>query len=328
MTRVFSAAVISVLLGAPMTGEQVTQPVPAGPAARVPTLVTFVAPEHPGLARDLGTRALVTLDVVVGRDGRVQDVVVLTPPPAPPTPRQLPLLVDLGSPAQFREPVLSAVRQWTFDPSSIAAPAVTIPVTVRFEVVPAPRPESFFTGETSQPSLAAPDDFEVVYSYGAYGCRLDTRVGEFSMSGARSSPHSPASVPVTLTSTQRDTIYREMVRVGFFEYGSIPVDYSQVPKAPPSEARFETGPAGIEVLVRTVPVMGVSAQPSVRHTIEASRGGTSKVVTWDDQYVGPALSREMEGIRLVIARLQRVIQEIDAVRLLGPPVTSMCRGPL
>jgi hypothetical protein len=57
------------------------------------------------------------------------------------------------------------------------------------------------------------------------------------------------------------------------------------------------------------------------------RGGTSRSVTWDDQYVGPALSREIKGIRLVIARLQRVIQEHDAVRLLGPPVNDMCRAP-
>ena len=69
-------------------------------------------------------------------------------------------------------------------------------------------------------------------------------------------------------------------------------------------------------------------QPSVRHTIEAWRGGTSTTVTWDDQYIGPALSREMEGIRLVIAQLHRVLQENDAVRLPGPPVTNMCRAPL
>ena len=125
----------------------------------------------------------------------------------------------------------------------------------------------------------------------------------------------------------REAIYREMMRVGFFDYGAVTVDYSGVPKPPPSDARFETGTTGIEVFVRAVPTMGISVQPSVRHTIEAWQGGTLKRVTWDDQYVGPALSREIEGIRLVIARLQRVIQENDSVRLLGPPVTNMCRAP-
>ena len=336
MTRLIPAASLVVFLVSPLSGQQVIPPVRPGPAARVPVLVNFVAPEYPGRARIVRSQAVVTLDVVVGGDGRVQDVVVLSPlplpPPAPP-PALLParvarLVVDLGDPAQFREPVVKAVRQWTFEPSSIAATAVTIPVRVSFEMLPAPRQSSFFGDESAVPPIATPADFEVIYSFGGYGCRLDTRAGEFRMSGAPSSPYSPVAVRVTLTPAQRESIYREMVRVGFFESGSIPVDYSRVPNTAPSEARFETGTAGIEVLVRAVPEMGVSAQPSVRHTIEASRGGTSKTVTWDDQYVGPALSREMEGIRLVIERLQRVLQEHDAVRLLGPPVTNRCRAPL
>jgi len=329
MTRFISTAAIIVLLGSRIIGQQ-APPVRPGPAVRVPALVTFVAPEYPGWARFLRSQTVVTLDLVVGRDGRVQEVVVLAPPaPAPPpsSSRAAPLLVDPGSLAQFRDSVLKAARLWTFDPSSIASPTVTVPIRVRFEMLPAPLPTSFFADEASQPPVAVPADFEVVYSYGVYGCRLETRAAEFRMSGRLHSPYSPAVVPVTLTTTQRETIYREMMRVGFFEYGSIPVDYRRVPPSPPADARFETSATGIDVFVRAVPEIGTVVQPSVRHTIEAWRGGTSKSVTWDDQYVGPALSREIEGIRLVIATLQRVLQEHDAIRLLGPPITDMCRAP-
>ena len=284
----------------------------------MPALVNFVAPQFPGVAFLYRTQATVELDIVIGRDGRVRDVIVRSPPPPP----ELPILAF-----QLRDPVVKAVRQWTFDPSSIAAPTITVPVSVRFEVLPEPRPVSFFDDATAQPPIATPADFEVVYSYGAYGCRLDTRAKEFRMSGALHSPYAPAVVPVALTAAQRDAIYREMVRVGFFEFGTMPVNYSRVPAASPVDARFETGATGIDVFVRAVPASPTFVQPSVRHTIEAWRDGTSKSVTWDDQYIGPALSPQVEGIRLVIARLQQVLLEHDAVRLLGPPVTDMCRAP-
>ena len=316
-----------VLLASPIIGQQAVPPGRPATRGRVPALVTFVAPEYPGRAHVYGTQTVITVDVVVGRDGRVQDAVVLWPPPDPPPPRQAPYLVNLGSPAQFREPVLKAVRQWIFDPSSIATPTVTVPVSIRFEILPSSRQPSFFADATSQPAIVTPADFEVVYSFGVYGCRLDTRAAEFRMSGAARAPYSPAVVAVRLTALQRDAIYREMVRVGFFEYGSFPVNYSRAPEPSLPDARFETSTTGIEVLVQAAPAMPRFTQPSVRHTIEAWRGGTSKTVSWDDQYIGPALTPAVEGIRLVIDRLQQVLKEHDAVRLLGPPVTDMCRAP-
>lgn len=328
MIRLSSALLLVALLASPIAGQQALQMVRSGSAIRVPKLVTFVPPDYPPWGRLYRSQTVITLEVVVGRDGRVQDVVILAPPPVRSRPPEASLLMDPGSPAQFREPILKAVRQWVFDQPSLAEPTVTVPVSVRFEMLPTPRPASFFADEASQPPVAAPADFEVVYVYGAYGCRLDTRAGEFRMSRRPASPYSPAVVPVALTAAQRDVVYREMARVGFFDYRSIPVDYLRVSTAPPPEARFESGATGIEVFVRAVPVVGVTAQPSMRHTIEVWRGGTSKSFTWDDQYAGPALSREIEGIRLVIATLQRVIQETDAIRLLGPPVTNTCRAPL
>jgi len=81
-----------------------------------PVAVVKVVPEYPPIAQQAGMEATVRLQVLVGRDGRVADVVVE------------------HSAAMFDEAAVSAVRRWRFSPalSSGHPVAVWIALPVRF----------------------------------------------------------------------------------------------------------------------------------------------------------------------------------------------------
>lgn len=86
-----------------------------------PFPISQIAPETPGLAQDMGdVHGYVTLDVVVGTDGSVQDVSVVSDE----------LGLGCGAAAE------AAVRQWVFNPASQGGVPVEITtrVQVRFDV--------------------------------------------------------------------------------------------------------------------------------------------------------------------------------------------------
>jgi protein TonB len=83
-----------------------------------PAVVTRVLPVYPDLAREAGVDGMVSLRVLVGRDGRVKDVRV---------DRSVPML---------DEAAMAAVRQWVFTPalSNGRAVMVWVAVPVRFSL--------------------------------------------------------------------------------------------------------------------------------------------------------------------------------------------------
>jgi protein TonB len=94
-------------------------PVLLGHEVLPPTLVHRVQPEYPNVAKLARIQGTVVLGVIVGRDGKVQDVWVV---------RSIPVLDDAA---------VNAVKQWTYKPGRdrLEHPvAVYFPVSVKFEL--------------------------------------------------------------------------------------------------------------------------------------------------------------------------------------------------
>jgi hypothetical protein len=171
---------------------------------------------------------------------------------------------------------------------------VVVPVTLRFE--PLAEPPSFFEG-VPPPSDPPPEDFAVTYTY---GCKSSSRTVVLGSVGDAAAP--------AFSAADVTTVHREMGRVGFFQY---PTQVTR-PAPPPPRVRFDTTGDGITVLVRDREHSGgirVSGFP-VWHTFEVRRVGTSVRVAWED-VSGPSLSREVEGVRSVIATVHAIIARAD-----------------
>jgi hypothetical protein len=314
-------------LGASVAAQDAPSVRAGTPGVPVPVLIKTGEPEYPFFVLNNRTSGVVTLDASLSRDGRVQEVRALDPPPDPSRdPRLLLLVSELGS---LRDSALAYVRKWEFEPRAGGPSIITVPVTVRFEVLPYLPVPSFF-GEGA-PSGAPPADFELVYTYGRT-CRLDTRAGSFSTSP----PHggaAEATVPFQLSDDDRASIYREMVRVGFFDYGfdlkaaRNADDLGKVPGVPPPAATFEVRQDGIVATVSGAPGRGTYAQPSAVHLFQVTRSGRQTAVFWDDAYVGPAITREIEGVRSVIRVVQSIIRSSDGLGDLAA-IRTACRGPM
>lgn len=86
----------------PATSAGETLPSPDAPVyvEQLPAVVKAVKPIYPGIAKDAGVEGLVMVKVLVGKDGRVLDV----------------LLVDKFQVPMLNESALAAARQWVFTP--------------------------------------------------------------------------------------------------------------------------------------------------------------------------------------------------------------------
>lgn len=82
----------------------------------LPTPISQVAPSAPSRARSKGIEGLVVVSVLIGVDGRVQNVKV----------------VESRPPGVFDDAVTSAVKQWTFNPAMYQGEPVPLRVDYPF----------------------------------------------------------------------------------------------------------------------------------------------------------------------------------------------------
>ena len=82
----------------------------------LPTPISQTKPTVPARARQQGTEGLVVVSLLIGVDGRVQDVRV----------------VESRPPGVFDEGVVSAVKQWTFNPAMYQGQPVPLRVDYPF----------------------------------------------------------------------------------------------------------------------------------------------------------------------------------------------------
>ena len=108
------------LLAAPVQTQSPVPPVRVGAEISVPPLTKHVSPEYPAEARAAGVEGTVQLDVTIGTDGKVIDVVVL---------HSIPLL-DAAA--------IASAKQWEFAPVVIDGSPVVAVMTrpVRFVLNP------------------------------------------------------------------------------------------------------------------------------------------------------------------------------------------------
>jgi protein TonB len=104
-------------LPAPPPPVEEEEPVRVGERIREPRKIHYVEPVYPEVARRAGVQGTVILEVVVGKDGSVKDIRVLRP-----------------APMGLTEAAVAAVRQWRYEPSTLAGQPVEVvmSVTVRF----------------------------------------------------------------------------------------------------------------------------------------------------------------------------------------------------
>jgi hypothetical protein len=67
--------------------------------------------------------------------------------------------------------------------------------------------------------------------------------------------------------------------------------------------------------------------PAATHHFQVTQSGRQTTVYWEDAYIGPALTREMEGVRSVIRVVQSIIRRNDVLGGM-PAIRTECRGPL
>jgi TonB family protein len=98
--------------GAPQSG--VVEPLRIGGNIRVPRKVKDVRPEYPPGMRDLGLEGVVPIEALIGRDGAVSSVRVISAQVHP----------------DFARAALDAVRQWQFSPTLLNGDAIEVRMTV------------------------------------------------------------------------------------------------------------------------------------------------------------------------------------------------------
>ena len=307
------------------------EPVRAGAnGVPVPRLQTFVAPEFPGIALLYQREWNVSAEALVGTDGRVQTVRILRPEEQTPRPQPLngsaALLVgpDVNG---VRRAVEGGIRTWVFSPPMVngrSAP-VTVPIAIRYEVFTSPS-TSFFAGGTTPPAASRPDDFSLVYSEGF--CTLDTGAGVFT----RRPPGSieTRTARVSLTAAELDSVYQEMRRVHLFDYPSIIASNYRLEAGALGrrEAEWSASDEGIAVTMRLESSGPTIRYPNALHVFSVTQNGTTTATQWDDAYVGPALSAEVEGVRSVIGLMGRILDSHLEIRDLKATATTQCRGNL
>jgi TonB family protein len=120
--RRFGLTVVAAIVSGASLAAWASQ-APSGDTAAVsmPTFQSMSKPQFPALAKDAGISGHVDVEIQVGADGRVTDVVVVRSQPS----------------GVFDEAAVAAVRQWTFNPGIDAAtgePAASrVRVPIQFE---------------------------------------------------------------------------------------------------------------------------------------------------------------------------------------------------
>jgi TonB family protein len=79
---------------------------------KLPEVVTKVAPQYPGVARESGVEGTVMVQALVGKDGRVTDTRII---------KSIPMLDEAAA---------AAVRQWIFNPAEAHEQPVAVWVAV------------------------------------------------------------------------------------------------------------------------------------------------------------------------------------------------------
>jgi hypothetical protein len=279
-----AASVLAAWLVASPAAQQAPPAVAGTQAVGVPDRLSLVGLERLAMSF-VSTARVATLDVVVARDGTVQSVRNTSNPPW-----------------DKWDQLVEVVRQWRFESRPATTPSsIIVPVTIRF----GPPVPTFF--DDAAPLVEAPADFALVYTAGR--CSFDTRAGTFthrSLSG-----DDVVVLPFILGDVERNLIYREMLHVGFFNYRTkIEVDYSRIPEWPVGVTR-ETRQDGILVTVGIE--LAEQVTPSMWHEFRVWRQGRESTVGWSDQYIGPAMSREIAGVRRVIGVVQSIMSNHPAV---------------
>ena len=112
--RKFSKDTMRIVLLAFLTASLLYAQKPVLTDDAAPTVLTFVAPAYPRIAKDNRMMGTTVTDITVSADGQVSDAKVASAHPA------------------FANYVLSALRQWKFRPSQAEA---HLKITVRFELL-------------------------------------------------------------------------------------------------------------------------------------------------------------------------------------------------
>ena len=106
--------------GAASPARGVVEPLRIGGNIRVPKKLRHSAPEYPAAMRDAGMEGIVPMEALIGRDGTVTSVRVLSADVHP----------------EFARSAEDAVRQWLFSPTLLNGEAVEVrmAVSVRFSL--------------------------------------------------------------------------------------------------------------------------------------------------------------------------------------------------
>jgi protein TonB len=99
---------------APRPRSGVVEPLRIGGNIRVPRKLNHVSPEYPEAMRDAGLEGLVPIEALIGRDGTVASVRVLSAQVHP----------------EFARAAQDAVHQWRFSPTLLNGEAVEVRMTV------------------------------------------------------------------------------------------------------------------------------------------------------------------------------------------------------
>jgi hypothetical protein len=309
-TRPFVVFSLLVAATAGVCAQQPDPPPRAGTSGvPVPMIKTFVSPAYPSNALLDQSLWTVQADAWVDADGRIENVHVVQPEAPAASDAKRGTSVSAESINDVRRAVEEGVRDWVFDPPLVKGQptALIVPVTVRYEVFGQPIP-SFF--KDPAPASAMPADFSLRYVQG--DCTLDTRAGVFSVVPGGASP--AETVHLSLRSDELDSIYQEMRRVRMFEYPERVHAQDVHGSSAQRDALFALTGEGIVVVMRLDLKVPQRLQPVEEYLFEVQQNGVTSIVRWTDASAGPAIAREVEGMRAIVAVVKRLIDRHPEIR--------------
>lgn len=154
-------------------------------------------------------------------------------------------------------------------------------------------PPATVPGERADARLGpVPEDFTLWYAYGA--CMDYTFDGGRGRFGRWIRGEAPVEVPVQLTPAEREAIYQEMLRIGFFSFpGEVTVDLR--------------GAATVGTVV-----------PFLRHQLGVRRNGAWQWVRWTEEITSPRTER-MEDVRALGRTIRGVLESKPEVKGMPDP---------
>ena len=145
-------------------------------------------------------------------------------------------------------------------------------------------------------TLAQPaNDFALIFEYGACGTnRLDTFRSDFTQNRIT---EPPIITPITITLSDKITIYQKIVAIDFFSYPPI--------YTPPS-------PNGLMVQVN----------PEMDYLLIVRNQGQTKAVGWNDNFIDPKSAEADPLHQLGVFLIEMIDQKPEIKRL--PPLKAGC----